>query len=804
LGAQDAAADPPSIPVLSEALRAIIARSAREFEDTGDWATLDTLAYEAAEGVPFDLNAVFHLPSVYGRIWSQEKISLTALGLAVAGTAEKSLDLMARLARICADRKLQLRGSANISRAVLVDDYGFDAETAKKAAALVGMIPGVTAGGQEGDDWNLALHRGALDYRGVANAGDLQRLLAEQAADRLRIQQAQSPIFSNPGIASGGELPVGEGTDPNAQEGPKLVPGTTAYLPRYTNSWALVIGINEYSAAAPLGYACSDAEAVAELLAGKFSFPQENITLLLNADASRAEILSSYLAYESTLTENDRLAVYFAGHGYTRTGRRGEVGYLVPHDGDPADLSTLIRWDELTRNGDLIPAKHVLFLMDACYGGLAITRALAPGSSRFLKDMLQRYSRQVLTAGKADEVVADAGGPRLRHSVFTGHLLDALEGAAEATDGIITANGVMAYVYDKVGKDPHSQQTPHYGFLDGDGDFVFQAPTLEALHTEQRTDEDVLLQVPATGQPAAVLGRMGLPERIKELLSDSRYRIALDDLVASEIRAAQYAFRDEVFPTQTPEFTAETFAERLRQYESASENMLTVTILIAKWGEEGHRPTLQRTLGRLADNVQGGGGLSIWNSLRWYPLVLLLYSGGISALSAGNYSNLATLLLARIRDRLTGENTQPAIVPIVKAFLEVKRTEAFKRLPGHERHFVPESEYLFKALQPPLEDALFLGTSYEDLFDQFEILQALVYAHLQPRPLGGVWGPIGRFGWKHRLGTGPDPFDEFVANAERQGQEWPALRAGFFAGSLAEFMAVVTEFRELLKHLPWY
>ena len=38
----------------------------------------------------------------------------------------------------------------------------------------------------------------------------------------------------------------------------------------------------------------------------------------------------------------------------------------VPVDGDVADASTFIRWDELTRNGELIAAKHILFLMDAC------------------------------------------------------------------------------------------------------------------------------------------------------------------------------------------------------------------------------------------------------------------------------------------------------------------------------------------------------------------------------------------------------------------------------------------------------
>ena len=72
----------------------------------------------------------------------------------------------------------------------------------------------------------------------------------------------------------------------------------------------------------------------------------------------------------------------------------------------------------------------MLFVMDACYGGLVFTRSLAPGSMRFLKDMLLRYSRQVLTAGKADEVVADSGGPVSGHSIFTGYFIEALKDKA--------------------------------------------------------------------------------------------------------------------------------------------------------------------------------------------------------------------------------------------------------------------------------------------------------------------------------------------------------------------------------------
>ena len=183
------------------------------------------------------------------------------------------------------------------------------------------------------------------------------------------------------------------------------------YLPDYNNSYALIIGINSYHNVGPLLHAVNDARAIADTLVEKFKFPAHNVSVLLDAEATRDNILREFLhwADPSTVEPDDRILVFFAGHGHTVPGRRGEIGFLVPVDGKPNDLSTLVRWDELTRNADLIPAKHMLFLMDACYGGLAVTRkTIPPGSMRFLKDMLQRFSRQVLTAGKADEVVADA------------------------------------------------------------------------------------------------------------------------------------------------------------------------------------------------------------------------------------------------------------------------------------------------------------------------------------------------------------------------------------------------------------
>jgi Caspase domain len=586
---------------------------------------------------------------------------------------------------------------------------------------------------------------------------------------------------------------------------PRHMPSASLFRPEYENSWALVIGINAYTKAPPLQYARNDAQAVVACLCERHGFANENVTLLVDAAATRDAVLSAFLSFtRDHVNPDDRLLVFFAGHGLTRPGRRQDVGYLVPVDGDPGDISTLVRWDELTRNADLVRAKHVLFVMDACYGGLAVTRS-APAGLRFLKDMLQRYARQVLAAGKPDETVADAGGPRSGHSIFTGHLLDALDGAAAGSDGTITANGVMGYVYERVSKHPDSRQTPHYGCLDGDGDFVFVAPPLSALLIDPTVDRDVLIEAPSAG-PSSVgaAGRAALLDVVKDYLSESRFRIRFDDLVMREVQTILQATHRDRIPMDTPIQTPADIGQRLQDYEHAVERLACMLILTARWGTAEHRALLARATSRIVESIDVQGGQTLWLGLRWYPAEYILYASGVAALNGGNYDNLAALFTSRVRPATTGGSDTSVIEAVVGGIIDATRAEAFKWLPGHEKQYTPRSEYVFKTLQPLLEDLLYLGRAYEDLFDRYEVFVALVHADLESAAGRRFWGPPGRFAWKVSRDDGDDPLQRVIREARDVGNDWAPLRAGLFGGSSLRFLEVAEQYRGLIVKLGWH
>jgi len=362
--------------------------------------------------------------------------------------------------------------------------------------------------------------------------------------------------------------------------------------------------------------------------------------------------------------------------------------------------------------------------------------------------MILRYSRQVLTAGKADEVVADSGGPIPNHSVFTGHLIEALNGRAANEQGVITANAIMAYVYEKVATDTNSNQTPHYGFIDGDGDFIFKAAGIDGLTEDEQKDTDELLVVPSVLLESERRDNENKIEKVKRLISGDSTVIELHDFVVQEIRSFLSASSEDNFKTQGVQFSKEELLERMSGYESLIKDIAGITASIAYWARPAHKQILQKMIARSTDRLESQGGLDAWIYLRWYPIIIQTYSAGIAAIAGQRYDSLSDIFYMPIGVSDYNNKQELFIESIGKSILELNRMKVFKQIPGHEKKYVPLSEYLYKHIQPELDDILFIGKGYERVFDEFEVMFGLAVADIRKQSSLNVWGPIGRFGWK--------------------------------------------------------
>ena len=152
----------------------------------------------------------------------------------------------------------------------------------------------------------------------------------------------------------------------------------------YDDSWALLVGINEYETVTPnLNYAVDDAEDFKELLIAQFGFSENKITILKNQEATKYNIEKELGKLRRKTKENDRVLIFFAVHGQTyELPEGGEMGFLLPYDSDIEDLYlSSIPMTDLKQQANTFKAKHVLFMVDACYGGLAATGARGISSS---------------------------------------------------------------------------------------------------------------------------------------------------------------------------------------------------------------------------------------------------------------------------------------------------------------------------------------------------------------------------------------------------------------------------------------
>jgi uncharacterized caspase-like protein/Flp pilus assembly protein TadD len=267
------------------------------------------------------------------------------------------------------------------------------------------------------------------------------------------------------------------------------------YRPDYESSWAVVIGIDNYQHARKLSYAVKDAVGMGEILVSRLGFTRDRVLAILDPAPERQETPYTLVSSDATKAaieellythlpgkagNDDRVLIFYAGHGESRKLPNDEErGYLVPANGKPGQWHTCIDLDGVIEAGEFFKAKHIFYLLDSCYSGLATVRSTVK-PTRYEADMLTRKARQVLTAGNAEQVVADKGPDG--HSLFTGYVLEGLRGeAAQKNSDVITASDLMVYVKDRVGRQHGSHQTPDIGPLPGHqsgGDFVFRLPEL--------------------------------------------------------------------------------------------------------------------------------------------------------------------------------------------------------------------------------------------------------------------------------------------------------------------------------------
>jgi len=201
--------------------------------------------------------------------------------------------------------------------------------------------------------------------------------------------------------------------------------------------------------------------------------------MLTNQEATLQGIRNAFDQIMKAAGKDDRVLIYFAGHGFTEElpDGNGEIGYLVPVDGKEEDAYlTCLPMEELRTVSQRSSARQVMFLVDACHGGLAAvnTRSLDSNSKHYIKKIAGMKARQIISAGGKDDKVIEKA--EWGHSAFTYKLIHGLkDGLADRDDDyIITASELYTFLRRSVTTLSGYIQTPRFNYLsDDEGEFVF-------------------------------------------------------------------------------------------------------------------------------------------------------------------------------------------------------------------------------------------------------------------------------------------------------------------------------------------
>jgi uncharacterized caspase-like protein len=244
---------------------------------------------------------------------------------------------------------------------------------------------------------------------------------------------------------------------------------------RVGRDYALLIATNSYEDWSPLANPIPDALAIGEDLRQTFGFEVQVVQ-----NPTQREFWSTLNAYaRRTYADDDQLFIFIAGHG-TQDRTLGE-GFLVARDSKAEDKDkerlSYIDYSRLRDYVNRVPSKHILLMLDACFGGSFVGRR--PSASRgnadygaasrdeLIRRRLRYRTRLYVTSG--GEVYVADGDPG-KHSPFAYRLLEGLR-SADSKNGVVTYAQLMSYL-ERARMEP---RTGDFGDHEPGGDFLFIA-----------------------------------------------------------------------------------------------------------------------------------------------------------------------------------------------------------------------------------------------------------------------------------------------------------------------------------------
>lgn len=314
---------------------------------------------------------------------------------------------------------------------------------------------------------------------------------------------------------------------------------------------------------------------------------------------------------------------------------------------------------------------------------------------------------------------------------------------------------------------------------------------------------------------------VSMQTQLKTALRDPAGDIALNDVLVPLANEIRNAMSDETtFPSSSDALSAAAtdaafyVVDLVDAYVETLNVALDALVVVAQWAREDQAPTMSRFIERLAPSNAGGTGMVVLSSLRWFPLLPVVYTSALAALHQENFAALrATTLDAKVRDILDGRvpviarahpwrpfrdfELVPQLLALRASGEELTREVAEALRTGRRgKRYTPLSDYLHDILHLKFASEVPDDDDYSDLFDRAEIFLALIAIDAKAHKTAErayFDGPhFGRFTWRDPYSRPEERLEAgLLRQLQEQGDAWPPLRGGLFGRSVERAAAAL-------------
>lgn len=326
---------------------------------------------------------------------------------------------------------------------------------------------------------------------------------------------------------------------------------------------------------------------------------------------------------------------------------------------------------------------------------------------------------------------------------------------------------------------------------------------------------------PSAPAPTVPADRRNLDADLKRAMRDPVGDITFHDLIMpiADTAAAQLA-DEERFPSTSNELTGPAaqaglwVSSLVDQYMNILDEPIQVMITSGQWATEPHLRHLTRFIERLGPAAPDGAGMVVLTSLRWFPVLPLLYAGALAATSAANYEALRAITVdPKVRDFHDGRvpliaRSHPwrafqhfELVPQILALQaggEDVTAEVAEGLRTKQRgnRYTPVSDFLHDTLRGRFRSTVPNDEDYSELFDRTELLLDLIGLDLSDQLKDErvyIDSPrLGRSTWRHRyINNDRTPENAILREVQAAASGWKPLAAGLFGRSMSRAIAAI-------------